>query len=75
LVISVDTSIAHLAAGLGKKVFVLLPFAADWRYLMNRTDSPWYPSMKLFRQPSKGDWNCVIDQVRNDLALLTETVH
>lgn len=72
LVISVDTSVAHLAAGLGKKVFVLLPFAADWRYLLHRTDSPWYPSMKLFRQSSKGDWTGVIDQVCAELAQLAQ---
>jgi hypothetical protein len=56
LVITIDTSIAHLAGAMGKKVFVMLPFAADWRYHAKRTDSPWYPTMQLFRQSSPGDW-------------------
>ncbi|OQA34896.1 MAG: hypothetical protein BWY54_00781 [Candidatus Dependentiae bacterium ADurb.Bin331] len=72
LVISVDTSIAHLAGGLGKKVFVLLPAAADWRYMVNRTDSPWYPTMKLFRQSKNGDWNSVIEQIRNEMSALAK---
>lgn len=72
LIISIDTSIAHLAAGLGKKVFVLLAYAADWRYLLTRTDSPWYPTMKLFRQPDKGDWISVINHVRTELVQLAQ---
>lgn len=59
LVISCDTAIAHLAGALGAKCFVALPFASEWRWLQNRDDSPWYPSLKLFRQPAPGDWAAV----------------
>lgn len=68
LVISVDTSVAHLAGALGKPVWVLLPFCPDWRWLIDRCDSPWYPSAELFRQPRIGDWESVIEQVRQKLS-------
>lgn len=64
LVIAVDTSVAHLAGALGKPVWILLPFCPDWRWLLEREDSPWYPSARLFRQPSAGDWNGVIEGLR-----------
>lgn len=64
LVISVDTSVAHLAGAMGKKVFILLPFAPDYRWMLDRSDSPWYQTATLFRQPEIDDWNSVIDQVR-----------
>ncbi len=68
LVITVDTSIAHLAGALGKPVWILLPFAPDFRWLLERTDSPWYPSARLFRQPGFGQWPTVLAELRNALA-------
>ncbi len=64
LIISVDTSVAHLGAALGKPTWILLPYSPDWRWLLERTDSPWYPSVKLFRQQTPGDWGGVLCDVR-----------
>ena len=67
LVITVDTMIPHLAGAMGKPVWTLLHFHSDWRWMLDRDDSPWYPTMRLFRQPSPGDWQTVIGQVRDEL--------
>jgi tetratricopeptide (TPR) repeat protein len=67
LVISVDTSIAHLAGALAVPVWVLIPFICDFRWFRNRTDSPWYPTMRLFRQPPGGEWNQVIQSLADAL--------
>lgn len=68
LVISVDTSVAHLNGALGRPTWVLLPKNPDWRWLLERTDSPWYPSVKVYRQASRGDWSSVLRRLRADLA-------
>lgn len=70
LVIAVDTSVVHLAGALAKPVWILLPFSPDWRWLLGRDDSPWYPTARLFRQPSPGNWDQVFRQVRDALGQL-----
>lgn len=67
LVISTDTSVAHLAGALGKPVWVLLPYVADWRWMLNCSDSPWYPTMHLFRQTEPGNWASVIQHIITEL--------
>jgi len=67
LVITVDTSIAHLAGALGKPVWVLLTFLPDWRWMLHREDTPWYPTMRLFRQTQPDDWEGVLDRVSQAL--------
>jgi hypothetical protein len=69
LVISVDTAVAHLTGALGKPIWTLLSFAPGWHWLLDREDSPWYPSMQLFRQTSVGDWDTVIARVAEALSL------
>ena len=73
LVITSDTAIAHLAGALGVPTWLVLPFLPDWRWSVKRTDSPWYPSMQVFRQPSAGDWQAVFRQVRE--ALIARLLH
>jgi ADP-heptose:LPS heptosyltransferase len=63
LVITSDTSVAHLAGALGVPVWVALPFVPDWRWMLDRSDSPWYPTMRLFRQKSRGDWAGVFQEI------------
>jgi hypothetical protein len=73
LVITVDTSVAHLAAALGCPTWILLPYMPDYRWLLNREDSPWYPTMRLFRQSETRDYGEVLDRVRGELAAMIST--
>ncbi len=70
LVITIDSSAAHLAGALARPVWLLLHFVPEWRWLLNRDDSPWYPTMRLFRQKSPGDWPEVIQRVAQALVAL-----
>jgi ADP-heptose:LPS heptosyltransferase len=67
LVITCDTAIAHLAGALAAPVWVALPFAPDWRWMLNREDSPWYPTMRLFRQQRPGNWDGVLSRIAEEL--------
>jgi ADP-heptose:LPS heptosyltransferase len=68
VLVTVDTSIAHVAGGLGKPVWIMLPRSAhDWRWMLDREDSPWYPTARLFRQKADGDWPGVVERVRAEL--------
>jgi hypothetical protein len=70
LVVTIDSSAAHLAGALGKPAWVMLPWVGDWRWLLDRDDTPWYPTLRLFRQPSRGDWTATIARVAQELATL-----
>jgi len=70
LLVSVDSSPVHLAGALGRPAWVMLPFVPDWRWLLARTDTPWYPGMRLFRQPLRGDWRSVMTAMAAELARL-----
>jgi hypothetical protein len=67
LVVSADTAVAHLAGAMGKEVWILLPFNPDWRWMLERNDTPWYPTARLFRQSVPGDWDSVIQQIADEL--------
>src|SRR5262249_32886598 len=67
LLVCVDTSVAHVAGALGRPVLLLVPFQPDWRWMLDRDTSPWYPSIRLFRQAAPRDWDDVIARVRNAL--------
>ena len=70
LIVSVDTSVLHLAGAMGKPAWALFRFEGNWRWLLDRQDSPWYPTMKLFRQKKPGDWPDVFDRVAEELQKL-----
>ena len=70
LIITSDTSIAHLSGALGKKTFLIIQKYAEWRWFENRSDSPWYPNMKIFRQEIDGDWESVFLKMKDDLIKL-----
>jgi ADP-heptose:LPS heptosyltransferase len=72
LLITVDSMPAHLAGAMGVPVWTLLHAGADWRWMDEREDSPWYPTMRLFRQKEQGDWDRVIQEVKNSLAKLVQ---
>ena len=69
---SVDTAGAHWAGALAKPVWTMIPFAPDWRWMLNREDSPWYPTMRLFRQPAPEDWSSVIARIATQLTALVQ---
>ena len=75
LIISVDTAVAHLAGAMGKPVWTLLPYSPDWRWLLGCEDSPWYPTMRLWRQPSPGDWNSIFTKIKEAVCQLTRKSH
>jgi ADP-heptose:LPS heptosyltransferase len=67
LVISVDTAVAHLTGAMGKPVWILLPFAAEWRWMQHCEDSPWHPTARLFRQSTPGDWSGPMQRIAAEL--------
>ena len=75
LVVTSDTSIAHLAGALGREVFVALRKIPDWRFLLGRDDSPWYPSMRLFRQAEAGNWRGVFERIAQVVREQTGAAH
>ena len=67
LVVAVDTSVAHLAGAMGRGVALLIPYSPDWRWLLDRSDSPWYPTMRIFRQDAIGNWDAPLGRLQNEL--------
>ena len=72
LIVSIDTSVVHLAGAMGRPVFIVLKHIPEWRWMLDRPDSPWYPTMRLFRQQQRGDWNGVFAEVANAVAALSK---
>jgi ADP-heptose:LPS heptosyltransferase len=72
LIICVDTAVAHLAGAMGRPVLLLVARVSDWRWLQDRTDTPWYPTMRLFRQATIGRWDDVAEQIERQLAAMLE---
>jgi tetratricopeptide (TPR) repeat protein len=70
LIVTIDNSTAHIAAALGLPVWLLLPFAADWRWMQGRAETPWYPTLRIFRQPNWGNWHSVLLQIKNSMEVL-----
>jgi ADP-heptose:LPS heptosyltransferase len=74
LIVTIDSGIAHLAGALGKPVWVALSTASDWRWLTVRPDSPWYPTMRLFRQSRPGQWTDVFEAIRSELEIFMRQI-
>ena len=74
IVVTCDSSVAHLAGAMGKPVWVAIPYAPDWRWFLGREDTPWYPTMRLYRQSHPGDWDGVFRRIGKDLAVFADTV-
>jgi hypothetical protein len=72
MVVSIDTAAAHLAGALGKTVWIMLRHSGEWRWLLQRSDSPWYPSMRIFRQKARGDWVGLVREITRELQVLLE---
>jgi hypothetical protein len=70
LIISCDTSIPHVAGGLGRPTWIAVNYVCDWRWLLDRDDSPWYPTVRLFRQSRRGDWKPVFASIEGELRAL-----
>src|SRR5207247_121566 len=66
LLITTDTSVPHLAGAMGRPVWTMLAYMADWRWFLDRSDSPWYPTMRLFRQEKRGEWGPIIEQIAKE---------